>query len=55
MKTLICEYEGKIIATGSAKVVEEFIFVDIPDKNTEVMDLLEFYRWLKGNPNWKLV
>jgi len=55
MRKIICEFEGKTIATGSVKTVEEFIFINIPDKYTEVMGLSEFYQWLKANPNWKLV
>ena len=52
---LVCEYEGEIIAYGEAKVYEEFIFVDIPDRNTIVFHTCkDFKNWLDKSKAWRI-
>lgn len=53
-RALICEYKGEIIAMGTARSVEEFIFVEIPGKDPEVMEPSEFRAWLDEQKHWKL-
>lgn len=53
---LICEYNGEIIAHGKARIVEEFIFVDIPFMDTFVFNTVtEFKTWLDNSKGWRLI
>lgn len=55
MKDLICKYNGEVIATGTVRLVEEFIFIDRPYMNTEVLNTFEdFKNWLNKHPCWQL-
>ncbi|KAK9679481.1 hypothetical protein QE152_g39974 [Popillia japonica] len=51
---MICEYNGKILAHGTARTVEEFIFVDIPQQNTLALLPEEFNDWLKESEGWRI-
>jgi len=54
-KTLVCEYDGEILAHGTARSVEEFIFVEIPAKDPEVMTPREFIQWINKQKHWRIL
>ena len=56
MLNLICKYNDEILAYGTVRTVEEFIFVEIPHKNPVVLSTLaELKNWLDNAPGWEVL
>lgn len=52
---LVCKIDGKVVAYGTARLVEEFIFIEIPFMNPTIVDsFTELKLWLDNSVGWEV-